>query len=330
MKIVYLIGNGFDLAQNLNTRYSDFYRNRILNSETPINILKQLKSSIQADITSWADMEKRLGAFTSEMSSLQDLDYVYDFLGSELRDYLTSEQEKLSISEKDIILFHQALCAPEIYLPPESADAIRTHIRDFTKNNKNCEINVISFNYTDVFERSIAYKGKPLEIGKRDGDVLVKLNNVYKIHGALDREMVMGVADTEQITNKELASNVDALDVLVKPRTTALRRDYTSTRCANLIAQADMLVMYGLSIGETDRNWWQLITERLAGESGTRLIIYSHLDEPITLYDYRRLGRKERAIYKQLYECNGISNIRFTRLNRQIFISFNDSLFHLS
>ena len=180
-----------------------------------------------------------------------------------------------------------------------------------------------------MFERAIAYTGKPVELIKRDNDITVKLNAVNKVHGALSREMVMGVADPEQIANKQLASDIDALDVLVKPRTTSLRRDFVCNRCADLISNADIIVMYGLSIGETDRNWWRLVTDRIYSHQSTRLIIYGHLDDKLDPNDYPRIGREERKLYKKLYECNGTQNIQFTRMDKQIYISFNDALFQI-
>lgn len=329
MKIVYLIGNGFDLAQNLRTKYSHFYDECILKKELSNDILVKLQKSIKSDIPSWADMEKRLGDFTSEMSTVQDVDDVYDFLKQELKNYLINEQNKFAISSTRTLLFQKRLTVPEISLPPESADAIKKHINGLTAGDKKCDISVISFNYTDVFERAVAYNNKPVELVKREGDIAIKLNSISKVHGAVDREMVMGVADPEQIANKQLASDIDALDVLVKPRTTSLRRDFVCNRCVNLIGQADIIVMYGLSIGETDRNWWKLVTDRIYSHQSTRLIIYGHLDDTIDPNDYPRIRREERKLYKKLYECNGTKNLQFTRMDKQIFISFNDELFHV-
>ena len=329
MKIVYLIGNGFDLAQNLKTKYSHFYDECILKKEFSNDILLKLQKSIKSDIPSWADMEKRLGEFTSEMNTVQDVDDVYDFLKKELREYLLNEQEKFAVSPTRALFFQKRLTVPEFCLPPESADAIKKHINNLTASDKRCDISIISFNYTEVFERAIAYTGKPVELIKRDNDITVKLNAVNKVHGALSREMVMGVADPEQIANKQLASDIDALDVLVKPRTTSLRRDFVCNRCADLISNADIIVMYGLSIGETDRNWWRLVTDRIYSHQSTRLIIYGHLDDKLDPNDYPRIGREERKLYKKLYECNGTQNIQFTRMDKQIYISFNDALFQI-
>ena len=128
MRILYLIGNGFDLAQGLKTRYSDFYRARILNKDLSGDRLVKLQSSIKDDIKSWADMEKRLGEFSSEMGTIEDVDTVYDFLKEELRDYLRNEQERVTVSTEEVAINRERLLTPENFLPPESKDKIRTLI----------------------------------------------------------------------------------------------------------------------------------------------------------------------------------------------------------
>lgn len=327
MKIVYLIGNGFDLAQNLKTRYSDFYKNRILESDLSGGILQKMQASIKDDIASWADMEKRLGEFTAEMSGIDDLDTVYDFLRRELRSYLLEEQKRVTISPEAAQRNRSLLTTPEKHLPPESTDAIQSVIRSLMASNKNCEIDIISFNYTDIVERAFGYSGKPITLDKLNTDVSVKLNAIHKVHGSLDKEIIMGVADPNQIANKQLAADMDALDVIVKPNTTALRRDRLCPNCHKAISQADIIVMYGLSVGETDRNWWETVTNRINGYGNARLIIYSHPQNGLDPIDYPRVRREERALYRKLYECNGATNLKYTRLDKQIYISLHDDLF---
>lgn len=113
MKILYLIGNGFDLAQGLKTRYSDFYKAKILNRPLSGDILNKLQSSIKDDIKSWADMEKRLGEFSSEMGTVEDVDTVYDFLKEELRNYLMNEQERITVAKEEIAINKEILLTPE-------------------------------------------------------------------------------------------------------------------------------------------------------------------------------------------------------------------------
>ena len=327
MRIVYLIGNGFDLAQGLDTSYSDFYKSRILESTLKSGILQKMQTSIKDDIASWADMEKKLGEFTAEMSGIEDLDTVYDYLRPELQSYLLEEQKRVTITPEAAQQNRNLLTTPEKYLLPESSDAIQSVIRAITASNKNCEIDIITFNYTDTLERAFGYSGKPITLDRMNPDVSVKLNAIHKVHGSLDQAIIMGVADPSQIANKQLAADLDARDVIIKPNTTALRRDRLCSNCYRTIARADIIVLYGVSIGETDKNWWEQVTNRIGSDANARLIIYSHPKDGLDALDYPRVRREERALYRKLYECNGATNLKFTRLDHQIYISLRDDLF---
>ena len=65
MRILYLIGNGFDLAQGIKTRYCDFYAAKVQTLLADETIVGKLRNSIKKDTETWADMEIGLGHFTS-------------------------------------------------------------------------------------------------------------------------------------------------------------------------------------------------------------------------------------------------------------------------
>jgi hypothetical protein len=59
MKIVYLIGNGFDFNLNLKTRYSNFYPvfdKKVFKSKGT----NLLKSKIKENTKDWSDFEKKI------------------------------------------------------------------------------------------------------------------------------------------------------------------------------------------------------------------------------------------------------------------------------
>lgn len=62
MKILYIFGNGLDIAQGLATRYSDFYK--YLESKEGSFLLDEMKDSISSTTELWSDMEVGLGVFT--------------------------------------------------------------------------------------------------------------------------------------------------------------------------------------------------------------------------------------------------------------------------
>lgn len=319
-----MIGNGFDLAQGIDTRYSDFYKAKVKGASADGSIIGKLQKSITENIEEWGDMEKRLGEFTADMGGIEDLDATFNYLRTNLRDYLMDEQDKLKASAKDIFDSRMRLLQPGKGLPPETADAINNHIANLTRTNKTIDIDIISFNYTDVVERAFGYGGTEIKLGKTSSDVVAKVGHIYKVHGDLDH-MVMGVADESQITNKSLAGDIDATELLMKPKFIAARRDYVWKRCYECISRADIIVLYGLSIGETDKNWWTKIVERVNSDGNVRVIAYGHSDPPYTDVAIQR--REERKIYKKLFTSAGRTNLQYGLHDVRVFITFDDTIF---
>lgn len=324
MRVLYLFGNGFDLAQGINTRYSNFYDAKVKGTPKDDSIIGKLRSSITEKTETWADMEKGLGEFTSEMGGIEDLDNTFAFLRTNLRDFLKEEQAKLKESPKDILDCRMRLLQPGKGLPPETLDAINNHIANLTKIDKSIDIDIISFNYTDVVERVFGFEGTEIKMGKAGSDFVAKIGHIYKIHGDLDH-MVMGVADETQIANKALAGNLDATELLMKPKYIAIRRDYVWKRCYECLSQADIIILFGLSIGETDKNWWTKVVERVNTDGNVRVIAYGHRDAPFD--DVALQHRAERKIYEKLFTTAGKTKLQYGLHDLRVFITFDDTLF---
>ena len=324
MRVLYLIGNGFDLAQGIKTRYSDFYGAKIKSLPTEESIIGKLRDSITENTETWADMEMGLGRFTADMVGIDDLDTVYRFLREYLRDYLKEEQARLKTVPKSVTANRKLMMQPGVGLPPESIDAINNYVANSTKSNKTVDINIISFNYTDVVERAFGYEGAEINLEKTDAGVAAKLRHIYKVHGDLNH-MVMGVADESQIANKAFVNNLDASEELVKPKYIEARRDYVWKRCYDCISRADIIVLYGLSIGETDKNWWTRVVDRVENDGNVRVIVYGHQD-PVS-DDVAFLRRAERKIYKKLFNLAGRTNIQYGLHDHRVFITFDDTIF---
>lgn len=96
MNITFLIGNGFDLNLNLDTRYSDFYKYYIENDPGDL-----LSKSIKKDYKMWSDLELGLGEFLKDI----DENKIDEFLDSKstlekmLSEYLTLENQRVVIND---------------------------------------------------------------------------------------------------------------------------------------------------------------------------------------------------------------------------------------
>ncbi len=89
MKVLFLIGNGFDCNIGLRTTYMDFYPYYIMQFPND-NLAKTIKN----DYRRWSDLELGLGEYLKGLS-ISDLDKFYDEKGnieSSLTEYLTKEK----------------------------------------------------------------------------------------------------------------------------------------------------------------------------------------------------------------------------------------------
>ena len=155
MEILYLIGNGLDIAQGLNTRYTDFYKKYSKPYDTDIApAAKKLRSEIDKDYSTWADMESSFGKYTKDIP-VNDLEDAYYDLADSLRDHLTEEQGRYKVNNQFSELAKNDLIRPYATLLERDKEEILDFItRQYIQNSPGfrININIISFNYTDIID----------------------------------------------------------------------------------------------------------------------------------------------------------------------------------
>lgn len=160
-----------------------------------------------------------------------------------------------------------------------------------------------------------------------------KNSNVYKrvlhtinhIHGTLDdSELIMGVNDISQISKEEFRNDDQVLDMLVKPTTTLNRGDLMDDNCISLISSADLICIFGLSLGETDNKWWEAIAQHMK-DTSTRLIYYGYTRDEMPHSQDRWL--KEREYKSILAEKFMMQNMNSDNLSSRIYVLFNSKMF---
>ena len=135
MNILYLIGNGLDLAQGMKTRYSDFYDKYSKPLEQAINpAALKLRSEISKDYQTWADLELSLGTYTSQVKN-EDIDAVYYDISDTLREYLNEEQEKYKPTDNVRELAINDLISPYETLLPKDKEEITNYIINLKNSN---------------------------------------------------------------------------------------------------------------------------------------------------------------------------------------------------
>lgn len=282
MKIVFINGNGFDINLKLKTRYTDFY-NYYKNIETKSKPVLELKNSIANNIENWADLELALGEYSEKIKNEEEFIEIFEDIGDNLADYLQHEESKFDINKIDKQKLFDYLSFPENSLTnaqKESIEKIRTKWK-----GHHWYINIITFNYTKTIEKILEKKEPHLVIGTQN-KAQVLYQGIEHIHGFMDNRMVMGVNDISQIKNKTFHNKKEVLDAFVKNNCNLAMQHTVDEICKKQLNEANLICVFGSSLGETDKMWWEIIGNRLLSECN--IIIFE-----------RRASIPERRAYKK-------------------------------
>lgn len=321
MNIVYLIGNGFDINLGLKTRYLDFFE-YYKSTPSKNDLIRQLKQSMAEDIENWSDMELALGRYTLNLKNAEEFNIVFDDLEDSLADYLEEVEKKLDIKTIDRTKFYEHLVFPEDFLTL----ADRNKVHAFKQNWKGYvwNISIITFNYTRSLEKILENESERLILSLREHDTYV--NPVEHIHGFTDDRMVLGVNDISQIGNEEFRDNPDIIESLIKTSCNQAQKHLIDNSCKDILSKANLICIFGSSIGQTDRFWWELIGKRLIKD--IKVVIFVK-DGTIVKRRNQRIGMIERKVKSQFYERAGIQSDKTHLVENNLFIGIDTEFFNI-
>lgn len=335
MVITWLFGNGLDLSFGLKTSYYDFYEylkqneNKIQNNV----IYKQLSKDIKdSKIELWADYELRLGEITkyiseNEITKFRDDKIEIDIL---LNDYLLEAEKLLNIDENKVGKILAKSFA-------EIGDCERGTDKEIVKVllNQNASssfrFKAISFNYT----KTVALLWKENEDAIRKLKINEYPNSSYScgleepfyVHGTLENaEMIVGVNDRSQIDNEVLRNYDGSNDMLTKSNLQKLAGQQNRENYQNIINKSSIICVYGLSLGKTDKYYWEVIKHRLIN-SNAILIIYHYKKE----YKRQHVGLDNivrENVKKCFYENSNTSDKEKEKIESKIIVEINHTLFN--
>lgn len=325
MNIVFLIGNGFDISLGLKTSYRDFAKYYVQKPSSHPSIEK-LKKEIEEclkeenkDDNKWSDFELAFGEYTKNLSGEQEFDIVYDDILMMLQTYLLEEKARFDKGSQryslNVAKFSNSLIYPDSFLRE-----VRRFSRLFQKVDA-ININIINFNYTTTIDDFI--KGISWNYLNRNGTV-VRERNVYHIHGTLDKTMLFGVNDPSQIANTAFQNSSIISSEFVKPNFNQRLGYGVDEVCVRLIKNADLICVYGMSIGDTDRCWWEYICENL--KTVSHYAILFHWSEKRFRPIQERLQIREEERVKANFLKKAGLDID-SPISRSIFIGYNTAIF---
>lgn len=329
MNILFIIGNGFDLRLGLPTGYPHFLnhykeQNPKHNIEVKTSKEEFFKFIGLVENEEWKDLEVSLGNFTSHLTDKTRFLEFYRDINLSLVDYLSNIEEEANSTFTNEQSEHlkQSLLTPYNYLNNRERELFKEHL------GGDLYASIISLNYTSFLETLC--KGY-IEIGKSydrpdDPDTFFyfTLNQIKHIHGRLtEKSILLGVDNEEQISNEDFRLDEDILDVMIKPRGNENIGSLIESTCQYLIKEADIIYIFGSSLGETDKTWWTAIKERFSNSQV--IILYFVHDKNARSILSTEMSFK-RSARQQLVTALGLKGSEADYRDR-IFIALNTDMF---
>lgn len=327
MNIAYLIGNGFDLNLGLKTKYRQFY-DYYLNKKDDNMTISNFKRELSKNIEKWADLEIELGKYASKFNKKNERNLIelLNDIQDALADYIDSQDIVFTISDTDHKSLVKDLLSPESHLSPREKDNYLKYKEKFNATNYN--INVVLFNYTHTFERLFRWEEKPITISSRHYggfNYSNTINSVEHIHGTTTSDMILGVNDISQIDNEELRNSLTTIRSLVKSEMNINAGTLRDNRCSSIISNADLICIFGMSLGQTDSIWWQKVIERLK-TSNARVIIFTRYGELSPRRSYQAQDIKDDWA-RLLLSYGTLSDDEYEKLFKKIDVCLNSNMF---
>lgn len=315
-RITFLIGNGFDINVGLHTRYRDFYEYYIENNKGDM-----LAKAIGKDYDNWSDLELGLGKYTGKVSPEKEKEFWNSEpnLEDSLVDYLTEEVKKINLDaleKKKEIASGMTESLLKFYenLQDDAQNAIEKILAE-----AKLQYSFINFNYTDVLDRclKIIWLAGVLE-SKGDEDVL-------HIHGTISGSMVLGVNDESQIANKEFRNNIGYRRLLIKKEINEFCGKGDFKKARDIIDASSIICIYGMSIGMTDKMWWQYLGKWLQEDDNRRLVIFAKGN---TNHKVKKYSGSYGEKVKNQFRDNGELGDLWDQIESKIYVEVNANIFN--
>ena len=347
MKITFLIGNGFDINLGLKTKYKDFvnhykqinYEENTFIDEKNLNEEKQkkehiakFKKHINKNIEMWSNGELALGKYTNELSEGEGdiFSVCLTNFGDELSKYLIEQETHIDYNfnkEQIIKSFNKLINIPNSFSRLENK-SLKNIYDNYISENYDFEF--VTFNYTNTLENCIEQLNSKIlnthtYYSSEKNETIS--DDLYHIHGDVN-EMILGVNDTTQISNLDIF-NCEFGDIylnsFLKENNNKLSGNLIEEEVISLLYSSKIIYIYGMSIGETDKRWWEKLCEWLSIDDMRRLIIYQHQKyENSAIPIYKRVS--ERKVKELLLRYGNFNEEERKMLESRIYIT-NDNIF---
>ncbi len=331
MNITFLIGNGFDINIGLKTSYADFYKylknqnyekkeNKLIKNIINDYFQKEILGDYEGDIEKidWSDFEIAIGSYTEKIKTEDDIEeFIKNY--EEFIDYFTEYIERnLDVNiqeflvEENLSNFESSIRFPinTYERDQRNLDEKYSHYKNTVKN-----LNYIIFNYTEIFD---LFHKNWIEHYSQGG---INSNSPIHIHGYCQEQILLGVNDESQIDSK-LSSNEDLQMMMIKTISNQYALSTRMERTTSVIKESNLIIIYGMSMGESDKYWWEMVLNVLREDFNKSVLIYAYeTDQRGLMKHHRRMMSKQKEWKDKLLKY--ALEEEKENLSRQIFIQFD-------
>lgn len=334
MYITFLIGNGFDLNLGLKTKYKDFlevYTSESNSAEAENNsILSYFKKEISENEDLWSDAELAFGQLTNKFKSdnknAEDFSECHEDFCVNLAKYLIDQENRINFDN------HKEITSKALY------SALQNYLNYFREVEKeqikssyfNIEegfvYNFINFNYTKTLNQCIlAMKNSGTDLGKRifrgNTSHTNGLGNIINVHGTVSRDMVFGVGDKSQIAMPSLFDGYsnEYINQIIKSEIDKDNKENTYKKAFNVLGNSKLIYIYGMSIGETDKLWWDKICTLMHNDKNLNIIIHM-FDTPKNMLIRRKYTTFENQVRERFLSFSNLDKSQKDNICKRIHI----------
>lgn len=327
MGVTFLIGNGFDLNLGMKTRYTDMYDSYI-KSKSKSTVIDKFKKDLQKEehnhYENWSDFEMGMARYAQNFTDENEfIECIWDFK-AHMVDCLKKEDtaiiNKINSSPntaltgliKTLQTFHRG-----------STRNITYEIEDIIYKNKYCPCSFITFNYTKVLDRILNMTPEHFDMG----DVIFDVDrHIIHVHGSVDYDVVLGVDNKSQISNNfRLTRNTEL--AFIKPEFNKVFDYRRVDKAIDMINKSSVICAFGLSLGESDKTWIDVLKEWLLTNDNHHLIYYVYDENEIPLYNYDMKIQYEEALKNEFFKKLKITDALIEKIRNRVHIPVSYKIF---
>ena len=315
MNILYVIGNGFDKAQNMETSYPEFYDYLMKNTDDASPLLQQVKKEINRNTELWSDMEMALCEFTKNVATVEEFESLHSEISSHLENFLRLEEEKFTPSAAHMDTLVRHFLSPQQFMYEGDME----QYNNIPKSNANkFYYRVITFNYTNTLQKIIGNVGRSFDENR-------VLSDMCYVHGKLGEPIIIGADRIEQIANEKFRESEVFNSFMIKVNANESLKRARHQRCESFIKEANLIVFFGLSFGATDQRWWDIIGSEMNNRGTLGIIDFEYKPQELPPQKIFQTKRVVDDCRRKLCEKMGITE---EKVSNRVFAVVNSEMFN--